>query len=194
MNGFDVYKLYLAIKLHFTTDSFDYFRCNGKSRASLQSFEKRKDVYFFKKLATKFSQEELIEYFVANFTTDENTWIGNISKVENTKIYPVWKEKIQSMSYIFQNDIDFLLKESSFEDIFKVTATHPIIIKKYLSKEITLETLVILNKLLSYIKDFDKQITDPLIWPELKRKVVKYEPFLSVDKSKYRKILLSKLS
>jgi hypothetical protein len=98
------------------------------------------------------------------------------------------------MSYIFQNDIDFLLKESSFEDIFKVTATHPIIIKKYLSKEITLETLVILNKLLSYIKDFDKQISDPLIWPELKRKVVKYEPFLSVDKSKYRKILLSKLS
>jgi hypothetical protein len=194
MNGFDVYKLYLAIKLHFTTDSFDYFRCNGKSKASLQSFEKRKDVYFFKKLATKFTQPELVDYFVANFTTDESTWIGNISKIENSKVYPKWKEKTQSMSYIFQNDMDFLLGESSFEDLFKVELTHPLLIKKYLSKEIALETLVILDKLVSYVKDFDNMIKDPIIWPELKRKVVKYEPFLQIDKSKYRKILLTKIS
>ncbi len=61
MNGFEVYKLYLAIKLHFTSDSYNYFTFNGKTRTTLQSFEKRRDKYFFKKLATKFNQDELAE-------------------------------------------------------------------------------------------------------------------------------------
>lgn len=194
MNGFEVYQLYLAIKLHFTTDSFDYFKCNGKTKASLQAFEKRKDVYFFKKLATKFSKPELIQYFVANFVDNQSTWIGNISRIENHKTYPEWKEKIKHLPSIFTSDVEQLLKSNTFEDIFKVKNTHPDIIKKYLSGSITLETLVILNKLLNYVKDFDTTVSDPIIWPDLKRKVVKYEPFLPVDKNKYKKILLSKVS
>jgi hypothetical protein len=193
MNGFEVYRLYLALKLHFTKDEFDFFLCNGKTRASVQSFEKRKDSYFFKKLATKFSREELIQYFVANFITNENTWIGNISKIENSKIYPVWKRKIQSMSFTFTNDIANLLDEYNFEELFQVNGSHPPLIVKYLSGSINLETLVILNQLLQYIPDFNKKITEPVIWPGLKRKVVKYEPFLSIDKPKYRKILLDKV-
>jgi hypothetical protein len=193
MNGFEVYRLYLAIKLHFTKDEFDFFLCNGKTRASAQSFEKRKDSYFFKKLATKFSRDELIEYFVANFIVNQNTWIGDISKIENSKIYPSWKKKIQSMSFIFSNDITQLLDEYKFEELFNVSGSHPPLIVKYLSGAINLETLVILNKLVQYIPDFNKKITEPVIWPDLKRKVVKYEPFLSIDKPKYRQILLDKV-
>ncbi len=193
MSGFEVYKLYLAIKLHFTTDTYNYFTFNGKSRASLQSFEKRKDRYFFKKLGTKFDNEELIQYFVSHFVANENTWIGNISVITDSKIFSEWKRKIQSMSKIFEDDVDILLKENKFENVFKVSSTHPPLITKYLSNSITLETLVILNQLVRYVKDFDKTITEPLVWPELKRKVVKYEPFLSIDKPKYKKILLSRI-
>lgn len=193
MSGFEVYKLYLAIKLHFTTDTYNYFTFNGKSRASVQSFEKRKDKYFFKKLGTKFNQEELIQYFVSHFVTNENTWIGNITVIANSKIFSEWKRKIQSMSKIFEDDVDTLLKDNKFENVFKVVSTHPPLITKYLSNSITIETLVILNQLVRYVKDFDKTITEPLVWPDLKRKVVKYEPFLSIDKPKYKKILLSRI-
>ena len=193
MNGFEVYKLYLAIKLHFTSDSYNYFIFNGKTRTTLQSFEKRRDKYFFKKLATKFNQDELIQYFVAHFVQNGNTWIGDISKIENASIYLNWLKKIQSMSFVFANDVDTLLNDNSFEDIFKVTSTHPPLLKKYLSNSISIETLVILNQLLNFIKDFDTTIVDPLVWPGIKKKVVKYEPFLSVDKPKYKQILLSKV-
>ena len=193
MNGFEVYKLYLAIKLHFTSDSYNYFTFNGKTRTTLQSFEKRRDKYFFKKLATKFSHEELIQYFVAHFVQNEDTWIGDISKVTNSSVYLEWVKKIQSMSFVFSNDVDQLLKDIEFEQIFEVTSTHPPLLKKYLSKSISLETLVIFNKLLNFVKDFDKTIADPIVWPELKRKVLKYEPFLLVDKPKYKQILLSKV-
>ncbi len=193
MNGFEVYKLYLAIKLHFTSDSYNYFTFNGKTRTTLQSFEKRRDKYFFKKLATKFSQDELIQYFVAHFVQNEDTWIGDISKIENSSVYLEWTKKIQSMSFVFSADVDQLLKDTEFEQIFKVTSTHPPLLKKYLSKSISLETLVIFNKLLNFVKDFDKTIKDPVVWPELKRKVLKYEPFLLVDTHKYKQILLSKV-
>jgi hypothetical protein len=194
MNGFEVYKLYLAIKLHFTSDKYNFFTFNGKTRTTLESFEKRKDKYFFKKLSTKFSHEELIQYFVAHFVQNNDTWIGDISRTQNSTIYSDWIKKIQSMSFVFSNDVDCLLKDHDFEDIFKSKSTHPPIIKKYLSKSISLETLVILNQLVSFVKDLDKTICDPVLWPDLKRKVVKYEPFLSIDRSKYKQILLSKVT
>lgn len=193
MNGFEVYKLYLAIKLHFTSDSYNYFTFNGKTRTTLQSFEKRRDKYFFKKLGTKFNQDELIQYFVSHFVQNEDTWIGDISKIENTSVYTEWIKKIQSMSFVFSNDVDVLLEEADFESIFKITSTHPPLIKKYLSSSICLETLVIFNQLLNFIKDFDKTIVDPVVWPGIKKRVVKYEPFLSIDKPKYKQILLSKV-
>ena len=193
MNGFEVYKLYLSIKLHFTTDSYNHFTFNGKTRTTLESFEKRKDKYFFKKLGTKFNQQELINYFVSHFVQNEDTWIGDICRLQNTSVYMEWVEKNNSISSVFTNDVNILLKDNDFESIFKVTSTHPPLLKYYLSKAITLETLVILNCLLNFIKDFDSTIVDPVIWPGLKRKVLKYEPFLSIDKPKYKQILLSKV-
>ena len=40
--GFKAYKLYLAVKNHFTT-SYDYFKYNGKVNAKEDSFLKRRD-------------------------------------------------------------------------------------------------------------------------------------------------------
>ena len=53
MTGFEVYKMYLALKQHFTKQDYDYFKYRGKVRANEKSFEQRRDRYFFKKLATK---------------------------------------------------------------------------------------------------------------------------------------------
>lgn len=193
MSDFEVYQLYLAIKLHFSSDTYDFFKFNGKTRTNIKSFEKRKDKYFFKKLSLKFSREELIQYFVAHFVQDDNTWIGDISRIGSTPIYKNWLTKIQSMSFVFSNDMDKLLEDTKFENLFKITNTHPPLIKKYLAKQVSLETLVILNTLVKYMKDFDTKITDPLVWPDIKKRVVKYEPFLSVDRPKYKQIVLSKV-
>ena len=193
MTGFEVYKTYLAIKLHFTKDDYNYFTFNGKSRASESSFEKRKDRYFFKKLATKFDRESIVEFFVSHFVVDSNIWIGDIS-VYNSKTYTMWKRKIQSMSNTFMNDIDYLLSICPFEDIFKSNSgQHPYLIQAHMGDRVTLETMVILNLLLNYIPDFDKSIKEPVVWPTVKKKVVKYAPFLSVDKNKYKSILMERL-
>ena len=194
MTGFEVYKIYLAIKLHFTKDDYNYFTFNGKSRASESSFEKRKDRYFFKKLATKFDRDTILQFFVSHFVENSSTWIGDIS-VYNSSTYNNWKKKIQSMTFMFENDIDYLIDICSFEDIFDCkSGNHPILLQAYLGERVTLESMVILNSLVKYIPDFDKKINEPVVWPEVRKKVVKYEPFLSIDKNKYKSILIDKLN
>ena len=45
MDEFAVYKMYIALKLHFTTDNYDVIKRNGKIKASRQAFAKRKDFF-----------------------------------------------------------------------------------------------------------------------------------------------------
>jgi len=192
MDGFEVYKTYLALKLHFSKDNYNFFTFNGKSRASAKSFENRKDKYFFKKLGTKFDQQELVQFLVSHFIIDGNCWIGNIS-VNKSKTYADWKNKIQSMSFLFQNEMDRLSDiEPDFDSLFKVKeGQHPIILKEHLGGNVSLESMVILQKLINYIPYLTQKISEPIVWPEVKKRVVKYEPFLSVDKDKYRRILVN---
>lgn len=191
MDGFEVYKTYLSLKLHFSKDNYNFFTFNGKSRASFKSFENRKDKYFFKKLGTKYNQHELIEFFVSHFIKDGNLWIGNLS-VNKSKTYSEWKSKLQSMSFIFENEMKLLLEDYEFDSVFKIqNGNHPILLKEHLSDRVSLESMVILNKLVKYFPYFEKNISEPVVWPEIKKKIIKYEPFLSIDTSKYRCILLN---
>jgi hypothetical protein len=192
MDGFNVYKTYLALKLHFAKDNYNFFTFNGKSRASLQSFEKRKDKYFFKKIGIKYDEKEIVNFLVSHFIEDSNCWIGNIS-VNKSKTYSEWKNKIQSMSFVFQNEMETLSDISEdFDILFKVeNGQHPIILKEHLAGNVSLESMVILQKLINYIPYFSRKISEPIIWPEVKKRVVKYEPFISVENTKYKRILVS---
>jgi hypothetical protein len=57
-----------------------------------------------------------------------------------------------------------------------------------LQGDTSLETLVILNKILNYSKEFDKKLLDP-VWEVTSKSIKKYDSFLNIDIFKYRKIL-----
>ena len=191
MDGFEVYKTYLALKLHFSKDNYNFFTFNDKSRASLKSFENRKDKYFFKKLGTKYNEKEIVNFLLSHFLKDSNCWIGNIS-VNKSKTYSEWKNKIQSMSFVFQEEMDKLSDiEENFDTLFKVyDGKHPIILKEYLAGNVSLESMVILQKSINYLPYFSQKISDPIVWPEIKKMIIKYEPFLTLDQTKYKRILV----
>ena len=48
--GFDVFKVYLAVKLHFTSN-YDYFEYDGKVNIKLETFTKEMTDIFFINLA-----------------------------------------------------------------------------------------------------------------------------------------------
>ena len=81
-----------------------------------------------------------------------------------------------------------VLKE--FNKIFKINrGQHPILVKTYLAKRVSLETLCILNDLLNYTKNFSKEIKEDIIWPTLRRKIEKYGPFMTYNKERMKLIL-----
>ena len=63
---------------------------------------------------------------------------------------------------------------------------HPRLIKAYLGKKISLETLVILEKVLQYRTRFDERINEKFIWPKLSKLIDDYDPFLNVDVKAFR--------
>ena len=191
MMPFDAYRCYLSLKNHFTKDHYDYIKYRGKTRATVQAFYKRKDRFWFEKFARSKNDKEVEEFFVSNFiySTDPATmWIGEMIK-EGEGRYQEWQKKVQSLSYIFKEETSNLFADDNFGAMFAVDPPrHPTILKEYLGGKVSLETMVICDRIFEYRKDFDKKLNDP-VWETVSRKIKKYKSFLNIDVPRYKKIL-----
>ncbi len=186
---FETYKTYIAMKSHFTKDSYDYLKFCGRARASLKAFNKRNDRYFFEKMSRQYSDQEIEEYFIANFiscSNPENLWIGDIKR-DGERKYTDWKKRVQSLSYVFKEDIDRLF-DMKVDEVFDCSNGHPPILKSYLGGYTTIETLVICDRIFEYVKNFDKKLQDP-VWETVSRRIKKYTPFLNINVPRYKKVL-----
>ena len=191
VNPFETYKSYLGLKNHFTKEKYDYIKYCGKSRASIESFYKRKDRFFFEKISRQKNDEEVIDFFVANFVSCDDPqalWIGEIMR-NGEKNYTNWKKRSQSLSYVFNEEIGNVFGGKKFDEMFEIKGTkHPDIVKEHLQGNISLETFLILEKILGFKKDFDKKLGDP-VWKFLSLRMEKYNSFLNIDVFRYKKIL-----
>ena len=187
---FETYQAYLGMKSHFTNPKYDFIKYGGKSRATMTSFNKRKDKYWFEKTSRKYSDQEVIDFLLSNFvnaTNPQNLWIGEIIN-SGERTYAEWKMRQQSLTYMFKEQSENLLSENDLEKVFNCSKGHPLVLKKYLGGEISLETLSILEKIFSFQKNFDKKLKDP-VWETVSMKLKKYLPFLNINVFQFKKIL-----
>ena len=201
MNGFEVYKIYLAVKLHFTSknQSYDFHKHNGRTTARLETFTKRRDRYFFHKLSKSYNDNSIVDYFLSNFVSNTNIWVGDIIGKTGDDTYKQWSKKLESLHYYYEQDIDYIIermiaKDIKFNDLFLSTGgQHPPIVKMFLSKKINFETLIILDDILKFTKKLNKDITEKVLWPKLFDRMKRYKPFLSYNITKYKISLRDKL-
>lgn len=198
--GFAAYALWNALKLHFTSDSYDYFKYHGKTNVSKQSFTIRKDKYYFYKLSRKYSLEELKNYYVANMIGGNGEWVGEMVGPNGEEIYAKWQKTQQSLTYTTENDIIGLFDGVdgaefwSMDDYFKpVDGGWPMIITKLMHDKIKLETVCILIDTIGCMPRWEKQITEDIVWPSYHRLIKKYTPFIQYDKDKFTKFLKEKI-
>jgi hypothetical protein len=145
---------------------------------------------WFEKISRQKSDQEVIDFFVANFVScpdPETLWIGEMMK-EGEGRYQNWQKKLQSLSYVFKEESQSLFEENKFEDVFKCSTVHPVLLKKFLSGKVSLETMVLFDKIFAYSKNFDKKLQDP-VWQTVSRRIKKYNPFLNIDVFRFRRIL-----
>jgi hypothetical protein len=189
---FETYQHYLSLKNHFTNPKYDFFKYGAKTRASVTSFNKRKDKYWFEKTSRKYNDKEVVDFLVSNFTaTDnpQNLWIGEIIN-SGERNYAEWTKRQQSLTYLFKEQSNELFSENKLDDVFNCSKGHPPVLKMFLGGKISLETLVIYDKIFLFGNTFDKKLLDP-VWESVSLKLKKYSPFINIDVFNYRKILRS---
>jgi len=187
---YQVYCEYLAQKSHFSNVNYDYFKYNKKVRATITSFNRRSDKYWFEKTSRKYNDKEVVDFLVSNFVAADspsNLWIGSIIN-SGERTYQEWMRRQQSLTYLFKEQSNELLSNNELDSVFNCSKGHPILLKRYLGGDISLETLVIFEKIFSFRQKFDNKLDDP-VWETVSLKIQKYKPFLNIDMFKYKKIL-----
>lgn len=193
MDAYEVYRYYLALRLHFTTDTYDAVKQRGKVKASKQAFLKRKDLIAIRRVAETYSDKEVVNFLVSNFVSGDR-W-GGVFDTEAKDRYTEWKKRIEALTYTFEKEVSKILnfcsnKGIQFRKMFEsVNNQHPFIVKLYLRKDVSIETLVILDCILNYSESLNLSLANDLMWPDISRLITKYKPFLSVNVNKYSTIL-----
>jgi hypothetical protein len=194
MNGYELYSLYQSLKLHFTTDKYNYFQYDGKTKTSIDAFQKRRDKFLFHRLARKYTEDEILLFLVSNFIERDNNWTKFLLEDEAEQTYRDWKHRIDLMEKTYEEDLHKICPDKKeFNKLFEVqNGQLPKLLVFFLQKEITLETIVILNTILNFLPIWDKKIEDDIFYPKISRKVRKYAPFLKTNLTKY-KLLTKKI-
>ena len=190
MSPFETYQTYLSVKSHFTNSKYDFFKYGGKSRATVTSFNKRKDKYWFEKTSRRYSDKEVVDFLVSNFVSadnPQNLWIGEIIN-SGERTYADWMRRQQSLTYLFKEQSEELFSEIKLDDALNCSKGHPPVLKRFLSGKLSLETFVIYDKIFRFSSDFDKKLLDP-VWETVSLKIKKYSPFIQVDIFNYKKLL-----
>ena len=181
MDSYQVYRLYLSLRLHFTRPDFDITKSRKGVKVSREAFLKRKDLFALRKLAETKTKTEIIDFLVANFVSG-NQW-GGVFDTEANEVYAEWQTRMQKLGYTFKQDIQTLYADG---DPFEViNGQHPTVLKLYLGKKISLESIAILAKI-GIIDNTDySSLSNDFIWNDFAHLVKKYKPFVKIDKDHY---------
>lgn len=195
MNALDVYQTYLAVKQHFSDNSYDYFKYHGKIRVNSSTFYTRKDRFFYEKLARKFEgkPEELRDYFACNFSINPKMWIREMVGVNAENAYLRWKAAQESSVYNFRQDVAKVgeLHTGTFDELFMCKPSqHPILLDFCTNSDIALDTLIGFDIILKCFDRWNKEIDDPIVWPDIYAHCLRYRPFLRIDAKKFKEVLV----
>jgi len=183
MQPIDAYLMYCAMKAHFDKSDYDFVKYNGKSKVSRDSFYKRNDRVFFVKLTRKYkSKQDIQDYLLANFLVHPKGWVGKFDE-DN---YIQWQRKIQSLSYTFKSEIESILDSKL---IAVSENTHPKLLKEYLGKRVSLESMVILNSILQFHKVWNVKLEEDYAWKDVYKLMNNYNSFLKFDTKSFKLIL-----
>lgn len=194
VDPFESFKLYNALKLHFESAGYDAFKYNFKTNVKPTSFLKRKDKYFFAKVARQY-EKDMMGYYVSNFKHGVS-YVGEMINECGEENYKNHKRILESIHRVFSVDINILSEQNvDFDKLFESEDGQlPFVIQYWMQEEISLETIVILNSLLGFVHRESPKISDTIIWPDTKRRIEKYAPFVHFDVDKCKNLLTKRFT
>lgn len=188
LNGYAACAMFTALRLHFSKGKYDYFRMHGKIRITKEGFNRRSDRTFFEMISREYNAEQLRDFFIANLLEDKY-YIKEFFYDNADTFYTDYTRRRQSLSYIYTNELERVFSKGLKESFTVSHTTYPRIVLLFLRREVSIETMVILDDFLGFTTKFDKYYDNDIIWSKISTKINRYRPFLKYDKDKMKDIL-----
>lgn len=201
MNKYQTYETYVAVKNHFSSDSYDYFRFHGRVNFKPETFDRRKDARFFEKIGREYGSKEMLTgFFVSNFLENPKAYIKDLTESSARKIYNSWLGRVDTLPYYFKKDVTTLREcavrlGKSVPDFLKMKKGGPKadIINMTMSKQVSLETYVILDDIFLLDEYYRERIEFDPLYENFSFKVKKYKPFLKLDRESFSEIFSAQI-
>lgn len=183
------YQEYVALRLHFTQDRYDYFKYYGKTSTIKETtFEARNDVFHFRKLERRY-KDNLTDFYIANMSQGVKG-IRDMVTIEAEKRYVDWKRHMESLTYRFKQDMCNVVEScSNVSQAWNTNGDHPDILRLYLGGKVSIESLILSDRVLKFHDTWNARITDTIIWPDVSRLMRKYGPFVKADLDTVKKTM-----
>jgi len=183
--------LYRALRLHFTQDSYDFVKfqgqVSGNNLLAQQKFNNSKQKFLFTSLGKHKDPKNLI---ISNLIYNNKSFILDITSEKGYNTFNEWENRQAQLYYNLSQDLN------KFEYIKELTSISrsslPILIEKYISEDISSESVVLIDSVIHKLDDWQK-IKHPLIENNI-LKLRKYRSFYSPDIEKIKRIFLKKWS
>ena len=81
-------------------------------------------------------------------------------------------------------------RDISFDDGFLCrNGQHPRMLRLLIQRKVSFQTAVVLNHFLGFTKNWDKEITEKIVWPEISLKVARVKPFINFNATECKLIM-----
>lgn len=189
MDGYQAFRFHLAVKLHYTRDSYDIFKQRGAVKYSREQFDKRNDRYLFDKIAKKYPKDqELVQFFVSNFAYGNESPIYEIEQAET--YYINWLRRKESITKIFTDDLNCIIMDSEKNKLTKESILEfefcqpPSILTLLLGNRISLETVCILNDFMNLTENWNMSGFMQTMWDKEIRRICKSKRFVKYNRER----------
>ncbi len=184
MTPFKCYKLYVALKRHFNDDNYDFFKYKGKLKLNESSFEKRRDRMLFHAVS---NTKDPLRLIISSIINDPNVYINDLLTEEASQRYTKYVKYQESFEYSFREE---LKRYNRLDEVIKVVdQQYPVIVQDYINKEISIDTISVVDKVIRGCEYWSTLLNDPL-WEDINKQLVKYRPFVDVNTTKYKSVII----
>lgn len=196
INSFQSYKLYLILVNAFKK-GYDPVKYSWKIRVQQNSFEKRKDKYFFEKIQKGFDIFEQQKIFMVNLLANQDQWIGDMLNQDSIMFYRKYMSRFNDLSILFKEDLQNLIlfcksKGRMFKSLFLIEDNkEPMIFKLLQNDSIQYETFILLDSYFNIIEMLDE--SKNFIWDQYSVRIKAYKNLFVIDKLEVIKILKESL-
>ena len=191
MDGFTLFKFDRVIKLHFTNRKYNIFEQKANAKGlTFENFLAKVDYAVYNAISRKFTSEsQAVQFFVANYAYKNNNPIHNLAASDRN--LNIWNKRKQAITHTFKEDLGVISlhlekKKLNVSDLFQSTTSLPELFKVYLSGLISIETLYLINKIESYVEEWDKHHS--LIWGSEFLLIERLDKFVQYDEETVKKI------